>query len=601
MKRIFLVLLLAIFAIRSFAFGREGSSGTSSLFLLGAGTRAVGMGGSFVSIADDASAVFWNPAGLARLSFGELDFSHVTLPEGSEYDFAGLAYPTVKAGSFALGFLRVGTDGIFSRDSRAADLGSTSFSETQFLLAYGYPLLNFLSVGGTFKLYNQSLAGYSANAVGADLGVLVEPYQNLSFGLNTQDVVSSDWQLNSSKESIPKNFKAGASYLVPFNPNPWGVRVAVDAEKSENATVAWHAGTEVSYRSLFFARGGYDRENVTFGVGFVYNRVGLDYAFKPQPEGLSASHRFGFSFRFGPSVGERERSIREKQQRTEQEDFLRANRARLEEYRSKSETFGVSGQNDSALAYLRLALGIDPENETLKKETVRLEALLQSEKEAREQEALNLRLRQEALQSAQREYSIGNFRKALEYLEDQTKQGDARFLELAGRVQASLDSAKKNLDSAGWAAFTEKKFETALASWEKMAALDPADTLVSSRFRLVAEEIKISDLLKRGIADFEAGRLFSAEQNFEEILKRRPNEPTAASYLQKIRSNAAHPTTLEDLQKDPEAWRLYNEGLTAYTAQAYQKALNIWQNLLVRYPNNEALLRNVADAKKRLK
>jgi len=172
MKRIVLFFSLAVLWACTTVFGREGSSGTSSLFLLGAGTRAVGMGGSFVSVADDASAVFWNPAGLARLSFGELDFSHVTLPEGSEYDFAGLAYPSVKHGSFALGFLRVGTDGIFSRDSRAADLGSTSFSETEFLLAYGYPLLNFLAVGGTFKLYNQSVAGYSANAVGADFGIV---------------------------------------------------------------------------------------------------------------------------------------------------------------------------------------------------------------------------------------------------------------------------------------------------------------------------------------------------------------------------------------------------------------------------------------------
>ncbi len=72
------------------------------------------------------------------------------------------------------------------------------------------------------------------------------------------------------------------------------------------------------------------------------------------------------------------------------------------------------------------------------------------------------------------------------------------------------------------------------------------------------------------------------------------------SYLQKIRAAGAGRTTLEDLQKDPEAWRFYNEGLAAYTAQEYQQALDIWQNLLLRYPNNEALLRNVADAKKRL-
>lgn len=601
MKKLVFACLVAVFALGNAVVAREGSSGVSSLFLLGAGTRAVGMGGSFVSVADDASAVFWNPAGLANLPFGELGFSHVTLPEGSEFDFAGMAYPTVRAGSFALGFLRVGTDGIFSRDSRAADLGSTSFSETQFLLAYGYPLFNFLKVGGTFKLYNQSLAGFSANAFGTDLGLLVEPYPNLFLGLNVQDMVSSDWQLNTAKEPIPRNVKIGASYLVPSNQGRWGARVAVDAEQSENAPVAWHAGGELSYLGHFFLRGGYDREEITFGAGLAYQRVGLDYAFKPQPEGLVGSHRFGFSFRFGQSVGERAQSALERRQKRERENFLRANQSRLDDYRSRAKAFGASGQNDSALAYLRLALSIDPENEALKKEAVRLENLLQIEKETKGKEALTLRLRQEALQSGRVEYSAGSFKKALGLLEERTQLGDAEFSELSSRIQTSLDSAKKNLDSIGWAAFTDKKFEIALAAWEKMAALDPADMLASRRFQLVAEEIQVSDLVRKGIADFEVGRLLAAQESFEQVLKLRLTEPVAASYLQKIRAAAVGRTTLEDLQKDPEAWRLYNEGLAAYTAQEYQQALDIWQDLLLRYPNNEALLRNVADAKKRLK
>jgi tetratricopeptide (TPR) repeat protein len=600
MKKLALAYFLVVFFLGEAAVAQEGSSGVSSLFLLGAGTRAVGMGGSFVSLADDASAVFWNPAGLARLLFGQLDFSHVTLPEGSEYDFAGMAYPTVKSGSLALGFLRVGTDGIFSRDSRAVDLGSTSFSETQFLLAYGYPLFKFLKVGGTFKLYSQSLAGFSTNAVGADFGVLVEPYQNLFLGLNAQDVVSSDLQLNTAKEPIPRNFKAGTSYLLPLSQNRWNIRVAVDAEKSENAPVAWHVGGELSYIGHLFLRSGYDREEITFGAGLAYHRVGLDYAFKPQPEGLAASHRFGFSFRFGQSVGERERSALERRQKQERENFFRANQSRLDDYRSQAEIFVASGQNDSALTYLRVALSIDPDNETLKKEAVRLENLLQSEKETEEKEASTLRFRQEALRSGRVEYSAGNFKKALGLLEERTKLGDAEFSELSGRIQVSLDSAKKNLDSSGWAAFNRKDFETALAAWEKMGNLDPSDTSSSAHFKMVAGEFKVSELLKKGIADFEAGRLFAAGESFEQVLKVRSSDPMAISYLQKIRAAATSRTTLEDLQKDPEAWRLYNEGLTAYTAQEYQKALEIWQDLLLRYPNNEALLRNVADAKKRL-
>lgn len=601
MKKCWLWLLAAAMGTVSNAFAGGGSSGTSSLFLLGAGARAVGMGGSFVSIADDASAVFWNPAGLARLSLPELDFSHVTLPEGSGFDFAGMAYPTVRAGVFAAGFLRVGTDGIFSRDTRAVDLGTVDYSENQFLLGYGHPLFKFLNVGGTFKFYNQSLAGFSANAVGADFGILAGPYHGIFLGLNAQDFVASDLKLINSKESIPRNFKAGLSYLLPSRPAGLGLRLAVDAEKTENTPVAWHAGAELVCLDYFFLRGGYDRENPTFGLGFVYHRFGLDYAYKRQPEGLGSSHRFGFSFRFGRSVGEREKSARERKQKEMRESFLSANRARLENYRQQAERFAGAGQSDSALAYVRLALGIDPDNESLKNEAVRLENLLRTEEENREQAVLDTRLREEALQSAQREYSAGHFKRALGFLEERARAGDTELVRLSTRVQTSLDSAKKSLDSAAWAAFREKRFEDALAAWEKMSSLDPADSSASNRFQLVAQEIKISDLTKQGIADFEAGRLFSAGENFRKVLQLRPGEPVATAYLQKIRSTTEAPTTLADLQKDPEAWRQYNEGLGAYAGQDYRRALEIWQGLLSRYPNNEALLRNVADAKKRLK
>ncbi len=47
---------------------------------MGIGARATGLGGAFVSIADDASAVFWNPAGLVNILEKQLflsaDFPH---------------------------------------------------------------------------------------------------------------------------------------------------------------------------------------------------------------------------------------------------------------------------------------------------------------------------------------------------------------------------------------------------------------------------------------------------------------------------------------------------------------------------------------------
>src|SRR6059036_2691225 len=43
------------------------------------GPRAIGMGGAFSAVADDASALFWNPAGLARVGHQEISASHANL------------------------------------------------------------------------------------------------------------------------------------------------------------------------------------------------------------------------------------------------------------------------------------------------------------------------------------------------------------------------------------------------------------------------------------------------------------------------------------------------------------------------------------------
>jgi hypothetical protein len=56
---------------------------------MGTGARAIGMGGAFVAVADDASAAFWNPAGLTQLKRNQIFFS-ADYP--AEFSSAGLAF-----------------------------------------------------------------------------------------------------------------------------------------------------------------------------------------------------------------------------------------------------------------------------------------------------------------------------------------------------------------------------------------------------------------------------------------------------------------------------------------------------------------------------
>src|SRR5512146_1434764 len=59
---------------------------------LGVGARGVAMGESFVAIANDASALYWNPAGLVQFTDNQALVSHTEYVADIKHDFLGVAY-----------------------------------------------------------------------------------------------------------------------------------------------------------------------------------------------------------------------------------------------------------------------------------------------------------------------------------------------------------------------------------------------------------------------------------------------------------------------------------------------------------------------------
>ncbi|MFH1010017.1 MAG: UPF0164 family protein, partial [bacterium] len=78
--------------------------GTTAAPFLGiaVGARALGMGGAFVSVADDATALYWNPAGIARLSSYEVILVHTDWISDLSYDFVGVVFPLRGAGALGI-------------------------------------------------------------------------------------------------------------------------------------------------------------------------------------------------------------------------------------------------------------------------------------------------------------------------------------------------------------------------------------------------------------------------------------------------------------------------------------------------------------------
>src|SRR6266852_2891154 len=84
---------------------------------VGVGARAVGMGESFTAVADDLSALHYNPAGLGQLKSTQLSLMHDSYLDGGFYDTLGFAYSLGDSGTLGLGLNYLNYGSIDQRDA----------------------------------------------------------------------------------------------------------------------------------------------------------------------------------------------------------------------------------------------------------------------------------------------------------------------------------------------------------------------------------------------------------------------------------------------------------------------------------------------------
>jgi hypothetical protein len=149
------------------------------------GVRAQGMGGAFTGVADDASAVYWNPAGLASGAYfsGVLDFNSLGGPSGSVFGYDSSA-TLVSFAMPALGFSYYRTRSLVrtspafpttapASSSAARDITLGSLVTNQFGATVVQSLWGGLAIGATLKLvHGVTSIDSTATRFDADLGLM---------------------------------------------------------------------------------------------------------------------------------------------------------------------------------------------------------------------------------------------------------------------------------------------------------------------------------------------------------------------------------------------------------------------------------------------
>ncbi len=301
MNRLILVIfgLCSLIPAQGLMAGEPGSSGF--VFLkLGNGARAAGMGEAFCAVADDATGMYYNPAGLAGMKDVELNVTHSEWLMDIRFEQFNLTNE-IFGGALGLNFtgLYYGEMERYGNQPNPAPDGTFSPYDLAASIGYGTDILPDLSAGISAKLIYEKIDFESATGWAVDLGVL---HRSRIEGLT---LAASILNLGPKASFIEEKFyppfqaRLGASYRMNEKWLDGKVIFSSDFLFSNDTDEKVLLGMEYGYNRMLSVRfgykGGYYSQGYTMGVGVVYERLRFDYAFMPIDYDLGNSHRVSIS------------------------------------------------------------------------------------------------------------------------------------------------------------------------------------------------------------------------------------------------------------------------------------------------------------------
>jgi hypothetical protein len=305
-KKIFLGTGLILLLLTAPLWGTNSNVGTTAYpFLkIGVGSRANAMGGAFVGLSDDESALHFNPAGLLQLKNRHFITYYNNYISDIQSGFVGYIHPHTEKVTLGLSINYFNYGKMEETDEQGNRLGSFSASDLCFAFSYAKKIKPKLDFGANFKfiLENESAQGHTSDALALDLGGF---YQHTDERTRLGAVVQNlGFQLKgfteSHKDPLPTVIKLGISHSLKEIP----LLIVGDLSFPFDNDIFFSLGGELTYFQPLFLRVGWtsfgenyktdsDKDKwagLSLGFGVHWRKYKFDYAFSSYAD-LGGIHR----------------------------------------------------------------------------------------------------------------------------------------------------------------------------------------------------------------------------------------------------------------------------------------------------------------------
>jgi hypothetical protein len=275
----------------------QNNNTTYSFLRLDNGARSAAMAGSFVSITDDPSAIFYNPASLGTLTSDQASFGFLKhlLDINSGYVAYGQQFRDW--GCFGVGISYINYGSFTQTDEVGNNLGTFHANEFAVLGGYSNMLYDVVHYGVNLKLIYSSIADSRSAAIAVDIGgMYVIEEQQITIGASLLNIGRQINEYISTREDLPLDLKIGVSKRLEHLP----LLISLDFHRLNESAKdfltrfkVFTVGGEFTVSEVLRLRFGYNNQQrqdlkigtsaglagFSVGGGVLVGRYKIDYAF----------------------------------------------------------------------------------------------------------------------------------------------------------------------------------------------------------------------------------------------------------------------------------------------------------------------------------